>query len=272
MRIRPLAEADQAAVEALCAEEPEYDLFLLANLDRLSPGQNLAQYWGQFDDSGQLVGALMRYHVLWYVHDGPGADLAAFAQTIEAQAQPHIVVNDNLRTAESLVPLLERYQVVLDLPGRLRRLRPERFVAPPALLEARRATLDDAERLIEFYAQAPDDVRRGPDSVRRSLGGGRRTYIAEANGELAACALTMAELPTVAMMGGVHAPAPYREGQWLASVLSALARSLLAEGRRACLVTRDPLLDEICDRLGFDDLGPWRMVHLELGEGPDRSP
>lgn len=222
----------------------------------------MVQYWGQFDDGGHMVGVLMRYHVLWYVHDGPGTDLGILAQAVESQRQRSIIVNDNVRAGRSLVAQLGGYRVVLDLVGRLHRLPRERLVPHTAWHQARQATLDDAERLVEFYARAPEDVRRGPDSVRRSLSGGRRTFVVEVSAEISAAALTTAELPTVAMIGGWHAVSQPGDEERLASVLTGLAQALLAEGKQACLVARDRRLDAICERMGFDDLGPWRTVHL----------
>ncbi|MEW6233027.1 MAG: hypothetical protein AB1566_12045, partial [Chloroflexota bacterium] len=218
-----MTEADRPAIETLCEQQREFNIFFLANLDELSREQNLVQYWGQFDDTGHLVGVLMRYHVLWYIYDGPGADLGAFAEVIESKAQPGIIVNDNVRTAPSLVPLLKNYRVELDLAARLRQLHIEHFVelaqchcerseAISSSLDGdcfvawapRKATLEDVERLAQFYAQAPEDVRRGPDSIRRSIGEGRRTFLVEINGEIVASALTTAELPDLAMIGGLH--------------------------------------------------------------------
>lgn len=208
----------------------------------------------------------MCYHVLWYVYDTPGADLRGFAEVLERMAQPSIVVNDNVRTAPSLAVLLRNYQPELDIRAHLRRLCSECFVKPALTDRARRAGPDDVEPLARFYAQAPKDVRRGPDSIRRSIGGGRRTFLVEVNGEVVAAALTTAELPTLAMIGGLHASPGARAQDHLTCALSELVLSLFEEGKQACVVTRDPMIEAICDWLGFEDMGPWRIVHLRRRE------
>jgi predicted GNAT family acetyltransferase len=261
-----LIEADRPAIETLCEQQREFNIFFLANLDKLSSEQDLVQCWGQFDNTGHVVGVLMRYRVLWYIYDKPRTDLRAFAGVIELKAQPSIIVNDNVRTAPSLVPLLKNYWVELDLAARLRRLHIEHFVELAQYHSVRRATLEDVERLAQFYAQAPEDVHRGPDSIRRSIGEGRRTFLVEINGEIVASALTTAELPTLAMIGGLHIPPQLRDREYLMSAMAALVRSLLDEGKRACVVVRDPLVAATCDQLGFDDVGPWRIVHMRRCE------
>lgn len=273
MLTRLMAASDRPLIETLCAGTPEWDIFLLANLSQLASDGSMVQYWGQFADSGTLTAVLMRYHVLWYGHAGPGADMQGLAKTIGDQGQPHFVLNEGGVEAPQLAPLLTGYQVDLRLPGRLRRRRAAQALAAdgvgrgldahwPGNVAARRATLGDVDRLAAFYTKAPEDVRRGPDSLRRSITGGRQTYLAEAAGEVVACAVTTAGLPAVAMVGGLFAvPEREREAN-LGCALQALVGSLAAAGKDACVVTRDPWIDGVLDRLGFETLGPWWMLHM----------
>lgn len=276
MHIRPLAAADRPAIEDLCGATPEWDIFLLANLDQLAGDGSFVQYWGQFDDAGRMAAALMRYHVLWYVHVGPGADLRALAGVIETQGQPNIVLNEGGVEALQLGPLLAKHRLDLELSGRLRRLRAGDAVAagadnsrrprpePTARYDllARRATQEDVDRLAAFYADAPEDVRRGRASLRRSVEGGRRTFLAEKGNAITACALTTAELPSVAMVGGLFAVPEGEREEHLGLALRGLVGSLGAEGKDACVVSRDAWIDAALDGLGFDVLGPWWMLHM----------
>lgn len=262
MQARTLTASDREAIERLCSPQPEYNLFFLANLDQLSRQQELVEYWGVFDGAGRLAGALLRYHVLWYACALPGADLHALAQVIERKAQPAIILNDNVGEGAGLAPLLANYRVELDLSGSLRRLTPADFRPAQAPCPARRASPEDVEPLARFYEQAPEDVRRGPDSLRRSMAGGRRTFLVERDGQILACALTTAEIPGLGMAGGLYAPDPLEGPACLAAALSALARSLFEEQKRVCAVTRHPAIEAVCERLGFERIGPWRILHM----------
>ncbi|MEW6524397.1 MAG: hypothetical protein AB1445_12690 [Bacillota bacterium] len=88
--------------------------------------------------------------------------------------------------------------------------------------------------------------------------------VAEENGTITACALTTAELPGVAMLGGLYATSASRQA--LTPVIAGLIQSLAEDGKVACVVTRDHPIDEICDGLGFEDLGAWLTVHLASSE------
>jgi len=128
--MRLLTKVDQPAIERLCGQQPEYNIFFLANLDQLSSQRDLVRYWGQFDEADHLVGVMMRYHVLWYVYDTPHTNLAAFAQRIKLESQGSIIVNDNVRFAPGLVPLLRGYRVELDIAARLRQSCREHLARP----------------------------------------------------------------------------------------------------------------------------------------------
>ncbi|MHB9144590.1 MAG: hypothetical protein ACYC5Y_04555 [Symbiobacteriia bacterium] len=278
MFTRLLTSSDAPAVATLCGGTPQWDIFLLANLGQLAGDGSMVQYWGQFANDGALKAALMRYHVLWYVYTGPGADLPALAEIIRDQAQPHIVLNEGNVAAPQLAPLLTDYKMDLSLRGHLRCLPATRALAVEADdcpsgnvgLVTRRATLGDVDRLAAFYADAPQDVRRGPDNLRRSVTGDRRAHLAEAAGsaagvspgEVVACALTTAELSGVAMLGGLFAVPESRREAHLGLALRALVGSLAAAGKDACIVSRDPWIDAVLDRLAFETLGPWWMLHM----------
>lgn len=122
MSTRLLNAADKPLIISLCEQEPEYNIFFLANLDQLMCDQGMVQYWGRFDASGQMIAILMRYHILWYLYCQPGISIEAFASIIESKAQPSIIVNDNGRDGSSLVTALENYRIKQVFPGRLRRL------------------------------------------------------------------------------------------------------------------------------------------------------
>lgn len=263
MITRPLNVDDKPFIISLCEQEPEYNIFFLANLDQLVCDQGMVQYWGQSNVSGQMVAILMRYHILWYIYCRPGISMEAFASIIESKAQPSIIVNDNGRNGSSLVTALKNYRIKQIFPGRLRRLSAKSMDKPESAYLTRRATSDDIERLARFYAQAAEDVRRGPESVRRSIGAGRRTFLVEVNGEIVASVLTTAELPGIAMIGGIYAPLRFNDQEYLVSALSEITISLIRENKKVCVVTRDPKVDAICESLRFEIIGLWRMVHME---------
>lgn len=261
---RLLTAEDRPLIENLCKERPEYNIFLFSSLDCLNVEQDLVQYWGQFNMNNDLVGILMRYGALRYMNETTETDINAFAEIIESKKQPKIVINDNSVKKTSIVSLLRNYSIKMDLQGQLLRANFESFnnEKKPENCTIRKAVLTDIDRLVDFYAKAPEDVYRGADSIRRSIIGERRTFILEIDNEIIACALTTAEIPGLAMIGGLHVVSCANSHEYLRAVLCELVKSLLSDGNNSCVVTRVPFIESVCRQIGFEGIGPWRMTHM----------
>ncbi|HYF92870.1 MAG TPA: hypothetical protein VD969_11555 [Symbiobacteriaceae bacterium] len=261
--IRQFTSDDEPRLAAFCGRAPEQNIVMLANLAELGGHGGLVQFWGEVDAAGNLAAVLMRYGTLWYLDAPPGADLLELAGLISRVGQERLVLNGPPETISVLAPLIAEYAAELRLPARLRILRENaaltRRTGSPAV---RRATLDDVPALAELYAAAPQDVRRGADSLRRSVAGARRAYLAERGRAVTACALTTAELPGLALAGGLHGEGRMWDAD-LTAALGALCESLQQDGKTVTAVTRDLWTDRICDALGFADAAPWLIIHMK---------
>lgn len=260
--IRSLGSEDHS-IRSLLLTAPEQNLVMLASLPQLGADGDLVRFWGQFGAEHQPIAILLRYGNLWYVHAEPGADLPALAGIISRTAQERAVLNGPPDLIATMAEHVAEFAVEQRLPSRLRVLRqpvtlPERGGLPVV----RQATLDDVPDLAAFYASAPADLQRGADSLRRSVTGGRRTFLALRGRAVTACALTTAELPDLALAGGLHGEGRMWDAD-LTAALGALCAALQAEGKAVCTVTRTLWVDHICDALGFADLAPWLILHLK---------
>ncbi len=262
MHVKILSEKERGQIETLCKKNPGYNFFIITSLNYLSREQEMVKYWGQFDGSGNLEGVLMRYNQLWYICDTPKTDLALFGEVVIAQNQRTFIVNDNLLCDRSLIPYLKGYKTKMDLRGQLVQLDNNQF-EHELNSNVRMADLNDVEKLIEFYQKSPQDVRRGADSIKRSITDGRRTFILEVENEIVACALTTAELHDKVMIGGIHALNQSKNKEYIQSVLTGIIHSVVRDDKIPYIVVRDRIIHTVCSELGFKEMGKWRMVHME---------
>ncbi|MDY0278154.1 MAG: hypothetical protein RBQ97_08715 [Acholeplasma sp.] len=122
----------------------------------------------------------------------------------------------------------------------------------------KQATLDDVDALVEFYESAPLDVKRGKDSIARSLSNNRRTFIYKENGDIFASILTTGETLDTAMIGGVH----YLNDEVLNCVLRVIVNELQMLGKKVYVVLRDSTMIRVFKETGFTKLKPWSIVGL----------
>ena len=266
--IRELSERDQEQAQAFLSRDPELNLYFLGNMASLGFDHHFCQFWGDFQEgTGRLRAVLNRYMDGWVVYGTAQADWAGLARIVDEHPVPARRLQDNPRGIDSFLPYLHRYRPCYAREEELMRLEGESFrpVPPPQGIRVRRATLDDLPALVAFYADA-EEMTRSPAAVEHPLRD-RRIWLAERGGAILATALTNAELPEMAMIGGVYTR-PAARGQGLSkAVCSALCAELLREGRQPVLYWGNPAAGAVYHRLGFRPIGTWRSVRLEAREG-----
>lgn len=259
--IRLLAAPDYPLVYDFCAQNPAFNLYFLGNLEALGVESDICQFWGSFDDRGQINGALMRYMDGWDIADAPGCDYAGLGQIVDAHPAGAARLQDNPRHTASLLPFLRRYAAARIQVETLCDLDAADFHPACQPWPVRRATLADFSALCGFYAGA-ETMARTPRAVERPLRDGR-VFVVEVGGQIVSSALTNAETRAAAMIGGVYTLPPQRGQGYAAAAMVALCRSLIADGLRPALYYDNPAAGAIYRRLGFTDLGIWRAVRLQ---------
>ncbi len=266
--IRELSEQDRAEAQAFLARDPELNLYFLGNMASLGFDHHFCQFWGDFEkEGGRLRAVLNRYMDGWVVYGRADANWAELARIVDEHSAPARRLQDNPGGIDSFLGYLRRYQPSQIREEELMRMDAQDFrpVSAPPGVRVRRATLDDLSALVAFYAQA-DEMTRSPAAVEHPLRD-RRIWLAERDGTILSTALTNAELPDMAMIGGVFTR-PEARGRGLSkAVCSALCAELLREGRRPVLYWNHPAAGAVYHKLGFRPIGTWRSVRLEAKEG-----
>jgi hypothetical protein len=262
MMIRKLLPADEPELLAVLRRDRHNNLFLLGNLHSMGWADPDLEYTGMYDGK-RLVGVLMRFRANWALYDEGGADFAAMARLIEAYPTSARAITGENGLVSRLWEHIVRYEAYADHPSYYCAL--QTLVPLPGVRPARRATDADAAGLAELYAEA-GEMARDEAGVRRVLAQGR-FFVAEEGGQIVAAALTSSEAPDMAMIGGVFTPPHLRNRGYATACVEALCRELLNEGIEPCLFYDNPRAGSIYRRLGFRDVGMWRLLRLREKKG-----
>ena len=114
----------------------------------------------------------------------------------------------------------------------------------------------------EALAMPMDDVAYADVSHRMRHGLLRGKGIRSEGGDLLACAVTTAESPKLAVIGGVYCRTEYRGQGYATALVQALGRELQAEGKQV-LVFAYPGVEEFYRRQGFCDAGGWSLLTVK---------
>jgi predicted GNAT family acetyltransferase len=256
--VRLLSESDVPVLREVLNREPYYNLFMIGDLEWLGISSPELFYWGQFVDD-QLVGVAMRYKRNWHFYDASGADLSQFAQAIDLYPED-ATVNGRDSLVEGIMGHLQQSKVLADHRSTYCALPNETQLAEPRY-PTRRATDGDVDALVDHYVTA-GEMRRDGASIRTCLAH-NRIFVTEVEGQIVSAALTNVETRSMAMIGGVFTPEPLRGRGYASAAMTALCASLLSDGCQPCLFYDNPAAGVIYRRLGFEDIGPWRLVCLE---------
>lgn len=255
--IRQLAADEGDMLLSVLRRDPHNNLFLIGNLLSMGMAEPELQYWGTFDGD-RLTGVLMRYRRNWTLYDAGGADFALMAATLDAHPAGARALTGEYDLTGRLLQRVRAYQAREDLRSHFAVL--DAVADLEGVGPARRATEADLPALLTLYAQS-DSMARDEASVRRVLKHGR-IFVAEEEGVLVSAALTNAETPDMAMIGGVFTPPDRRNRGYATACMDALCRDLLRDGIQPCLFYDNPKAGSIYRRLGFREIGMWRLARL----------
>jgi predicted GNAT family acetyltransferase len=231
---------------------------MLGNLEQMGIGYENLFYWGCFADC-DLIGVIMRYKSIWHFYDAGGADLDGFARLVDAYPGD-VTINGRPTLVTGVFERVHNYDVKFDHDAFYCALS-STIQLPAPLHPTRRATVNDIPALVRLYATA-GEMKRDVDSIRGCLAH-NRIYVTEVSGEIVSASLSNVETSRMAMVGGVFTLEPVRNRGYASAALTALCASLIQDGIQPCLFYDDPAAGKIYRRLGFEDIGPWRMIRLQ---------
>ena len=255
--IRKLLPCDEPELLAILRSDRYNNLFLIGNIYSMGWAEPELEYWG-FGEGDQLTGVLMRYRANWALYDAGGADLAAMAQVMDGHPAGARAMTGEYGLVGRFWERVRRYEAYEDHRSYYCVL--DAMIDLPGVGPARRATEADVLGLVDLYAEA-QEMARDEQSIRCALARGR-IFLAEEGGKIVSAAMTTTETPDMAMIGGVFTPPRLRNRGCATACMAALCRELLQEGIQPCLFYDNPRAGSICRRLGFRDIGTWRMLRL----------
>ena len=268
-RLHRLGEDDRARLIDFARHEPEYNLFLIGDVENFGMNADFLDIMA-YEPEGAIDSVLLRYHRS-FIPYSRHADFAV-QPLLSALQMPSVqVISGKKDVLDRLRPHLQgfdwRDSYLMKLGrGELLKTdcRPE-----PAGVRLKPATVADIPAIVDLLDGISEfaGTRAGTREERiRQLAGplehnAGHCYFYDYNGQAVAVACTTAENSMSAMVVSVASHPDWR-GRGLASrLVSELARILLADRLQyLCLFYNNPEAGRIYRRLGFKDAGMWVMA------------
>gem|GEM_PF-6870617 len=131
------------------------------------------------------------------------------------------------------------------------------FAVKKAIIEEADKILSLLKQISEFHVIDEESFFSG--IINRSS----RKYFVEEYGKVVSTASTSAETQDMAMIVGVATAKEFRKRGYASAMLSRMCADLLSEGKTPCLFYENPDAGRIYHRLGFRQIGTWKMLRFQ---------
>ncbi|KKI94001.1 hypothetical protein WQ54_00170 [Bacillus sp. SA1-12] len=258
--------ADQKQVMDFLLEEKAFNLFIIGDIENFGYDADFQDIYAQYNKNGEIEGVLLRYQHTYIPYAKSEIDLTKMANVISTD--PELVMvsgkNDIVKRIQTLTPLRRAKLTYFAELKDNKELNKELQNSSPEY-EVKKAALEDVERICLLKEQISefDFNSFSKQSYKRTIetGTGRSFYIENAMGEVISIASTTAENQYSGMIVGVCSHPAERQKGLASLVMQELCNEVLNEGKTLSLFYNNPMAGRIYKRLGFNDIGLWRMAY-----------
>ncbi|HNS66211.1 MAG TPA: GNAT family N-acetyltransferase [Mesotoga infera] len=238
--------------------EREFNVFMIGDIENTPPEAEHMEIFveGELENP---AGVLLRYYRFFIVYSSERMDHAGAAKIIK-DFEKAIVLSGKADCIDAIAPHLReitKEEATMHLA----------LLKEPNLeendLPIRRATMSDAGELLALLNSIEEFRATEEESFLSSLESGTsRRYIVEMDGRIVSTAASTAESSDMAMIIGVATHKDYRKRGLASKVVSKLCSDLLNWGRTPCLFYDNPEAGKIYNRLGFREIGKWKILYF----------
>lgn len=262
MRVVRCSEIHRGELVHFFEADPYYALFFLGNIQTMGLAHPDLDYWAMYDEQETLVAVLLRYVSNFSIlASDEQLDLMPLITIIDEHEQV-LRLTGKVWIVNEILAKLERHSLPVQNDDYFCSLKAEDF-QPGSTEGVRLAVLEDQERIHRFYEGGEFSHFTGATFRRRLVDGQCRIFVMEVDGEIVSSAGSSAETTVSAMIGAVYTPEALRGRGYASRVMSALCASLLEDGKEPCLFYDNPSAGVIYRRLGYQDIGMFKMAAVE---------
>ncbi|MEG1548671.1 MAG: GNAT family N-acetyltransferase [Clostridia bacterium] len=262
--MRILSEADRTAVMEYISHEPEYNLFIIGDIENFGLDGDIVHV--AVNETAHRWDSLVMHYLDFVIVYSPYDDYDAesVARYIDEGRKPRGVSGKG-SVINRLAPYLRR-KAQIKYMTRCNSAKALSLDIPEITI--RRVTAQDARSIVELFCNISEfsddysaDIEKAVEDEQISLSKGGAGFGAFSGNTLVGFAGTAAENSQSAMIVGV-ATLPQWRGRGIAStVVSDLCNDCFSRGMRfLCLFYDNPAAGRIYHRIGFNDIGEYAML------------
>ena len=259
--IRKLTEEDNSNLMKLIMKEPEFNLYIIGDIENFGYSQDFLELFGEFDGNGVLSAVLVRYFSIFMVHAKDEFDIQGFINIIKSYDNVGMLVGKTEIVSKFEGTSLGLNKCELHHFAVLKEINPSFKIDKDIIVK--RAGIEDVERIVDLknrIAEFSNGSNNFKDILLNDLKAGTaHGYYVEVDSNIVSYAQTSAENSMAAMVVSVMTDNKYRKNGLASACIEALCKDLIKHKKELCLFYRNPEAGAIYKRIGFKEIGLWSM-------------
>lgn len=259
--IRKLDERDSNNLMKLIMDEPEYNLYIIGDVENFGYSQDFLELFGEFDEYGVISAVLVRYFGIFNLYAKDRFDVNGFVNIMKGYDKLGMLVGKTEIISRFEGTSLGFNKSELHHFAVLRELKPEFKMDKKVIVK--KASMEDIGKIADLK-DTISEFSRGSNNFKEILlndfkAGTVHGYYVEVDGNMVSYAQTSAENSKSAMVVSVMTDKKYRKKGLASACLKVLCDDLVKQRKTLCLFYKNPEAGAIYRRLGFKEIGLWSM-------------
>jgi hypothetical protein len=258
--VKQLRKEDNTHVMEFLNQEPEYNIFIIGDIEQFGYDSDFQTVWGEYEED-ELVAVLLQYKTNIVYYAPMKRDIEPFKKVLEDM--DFNILNGRKEVIEVFEDYFKDWSIKDMFFCSLREFVKEDLNTNDVyLLQSYDDFCDELDLMnsIEEFSMREEKEKYAKHNSELAQKGQRVTYAMRVDGELVSAASVVAENSVNGMVVGVATKKDCR-GKGLASVvMNKLCDEFLNKrGKSLCLFFDNPKAGSIYHRLGYKDIGMYRM-------------
>ncbi|EGT2203282.1 GNAT family N-acetyltransferase [Clostridioides difficile] len=233
-------------------KEPEYNLFIIGDIERYGYGNNFLNIWADIDELGEIKAILLKYFEFMMFYSDGEYDVEGFYNLLRNTNYEEI--SGKICAVDALAKRLGLNNLkVVDFC----KLQTKKFLIDNNCnAKVKRIRLGNLKKTVKLYDLIDEFHSTTLENLKNGLRTGRG-YCIEINKQVVSMAKSTSENRTHAMIIGVGTHSKYRARGLATKCLIKLCSELLRENKIPCLFYDNEEAGKIYKKLGFENIGKW---------------
>ncbi|RDY28794.1 GNAT family N-acetyltransferase [Romboutsia weinsteinii] len=238
-------------------EDPEFNLFIIGDIDRYGYDNYFLNLWAEINERGEIEGVLLKYFEYLIFHSRDSCNLDGFCRLIKTMN--YLEISGKAESVERISRRLglEKRRVVhfcrLTNGNNL-------LMSRNSKIKVKKIRFGNLNKIVKLYESINEFENTNTESIKNGLRTGRG-YCIEINKQVIAMAKSTSENRTHAMIVGVGTHPNYRNRGFATKCIVKICRELLKERKIPCLFYDNEEAGKIYHKLGFEEIGEWMIYY-----------